>query len=78
MSDINRSAEPESVKGCAVSDLVGNLISRKNEFWRRVVNPTDLRCSSVVRGGKLIDMAAYKNKFAGARSKPELSENFEA
>ena len=77
MSDINRTTEPESVKGCAVSNLFNNIAAHEKAFWKRVATCTALRGSSAIRGGKVIDMAAYKNRFAAAYSTPASSDKSE-
>jgi hypothetical protein len=65
MSDITRTTESEPVKDCAVTNLFNNIVAHEKEFWKRFAY-TALRGSSAIRGGKVIDMAAYKNKFAVA------------
>jgi hypothetical protein len=58
MSDINPTTEPDSDKGCAVSNLLNNIIAYERAFWKRVATCNALRGSSAVRGCKVIDMAA--------------------
>jgi hypothetical protein len=77
MSDNNQTTEPESVKGCPVANLFNNIVAHEKAFWRRVASCTALRGSCAIRGGKVIDMAAYKNRFAAAFSTPASSDKSE-
>jgi hypothetical protein len=54
--------------------LFNNIVAHEKAFWKRVATCTVMRGSSAIRGGKVIDMAAYKNRFAIAFSTPTSSD----
>jgi len=74
MSDITRTTESELVKDCPVTNLFNNIVAHEKEFWKRFATCTALRGSSAIRGGKVIDMAAYKNRFAVTFLAPTSSD----
>jgi hypothetical protein len=77
MSDVTPTTEPDSDKGCAVSNLFNNIIAYERAFWKQVARCSALRGSSAIRGGKVIDMAAYKNRFAVVFSTPPSADKSE-